>query len=510
MLSMSISLIAVFIPILLMGGIVGRFFHEFAMTLTIAIVISLVVSLTTTPMMCACSICDRRERKQGPLLRLSERGFEGGRRFYGRTLGWSLDNPGTIMFMLVIAIVLNFYLYCHRAQGLLPAEDTGQVFGGIRADQTISFQLMEQKFRKFVKIVSKDPAVENVAGSTGGGGGGPRGGATNTGNVFIQLKPLAERGGLSTDQVIERHAHQARRRHRRATVPARRGRTCASAAARATAHYQYTIQADTLEDLEHWVPKITDALQDVPELAGRQFRPRRPGAGGRSQDRPRDRGAARPHHLADRQHALRRLRPAPGLDDLQRPQPVSCGDGGGAAVLAEPGDAERHLCQHIRRRDQRHPGDRRGRGHDASISARHGASTAAAVAADAVRNQQLNALANSARGGASTGASVSTRAGDDGAAVGLRQLRPGHDAARGQSPGPVRRHHLLVQSAARASRSNQATAAIQRTMATINVPVSIHGVFAGTAQVFQESLSQRAAADPGGDPHHLYRARHSL
>src|SRR5262249_8843958 len=179
-------------------GIVGRFFNEFAMVLSGAVLISLVVSLTTTPMLCATLDLHRPERKQGWLLRTSERVFDGGLRLYDRSLGWALANPGTIMLVLAIAIFLNFYLYFLVPKGFFPSEDTGDVNGGIRADQSISFQLMQQKFAKFVDIIAKDPAVQNVVGFAGGGGGGPRGGATNSGNVFVQLKPKSERGGGRT------------------------------------------------------------------------------------------------------------------------------------------------------------------------------------------------------------------------------------------------------------------------------------------------------------------------
>ena len=264
-LAMSISLMAVFLPILLMGGIIGRFFNQFAMVLSVAIVISLIVSLTTTPMLCALLDLHVPDRKHGPLLRLSERGFEAGRRFYGKTLEWSLENPGTILFVLFVAILLNFYLYFIVPKGFFPTEDTGQVFGGIRAGPTISFQLMETKFKAFMKILSEDPAVESVNGLSGGGGGGPRGGAVNTGNVFIQLKPLAERGGLSTDAVIQRV------RTKLGSVTGARlflqgGQDVRAGGRQGNGAYQYTVTADTLEDLEQWMPKITDALQDVPEL----------------------------------------------------------------------------------------------------------------------------------------------------------------------------------------------------------------------------------------------------
>jgi multidrug efflux pump len=153
-LSMSLSLIAVFLPITLMGGIVGRFFNEFAIVLSSAVLISLVVSLTTTPMLCANLDLHRPDRRQGWLLTGAEAVFTRSLRIYDRTLSWALDNPGFIMFVLAVAVVLNFYLYFIVPKGFFPSEDTGDINGGIRADQSISFQLMQKKFASFVSIIA--------------------------------------------------------------------------------------------------------------------------------------------------------------------------------------------------------------------------------------------------------------------------------------------------------------------------------------------------------------------
>ncbi len=203
-LSMSLSLISVFLPILLMGGIIGRFFQEFAVTLATAIVISLIVSLTTTPMLCAIFDLHKPQGKQNWLLRQSERVFDKGLEIYRRSLTIALDNPLTILGILVITIGLNFYLYAIVPKGLFPNEDTGDIFGSIRADQSISFQSMEKKFSTFVNVIAKDPAVENVVGFSGGGGGGGRGNASNSASVFVQLKPVDQRPGVSTDDVARR------------------------------------------------------------------------------------------------------------------------------------------------------------------------------------------------------------------------------------------------------------------------------------------------------------------
>ncbi len=251
-LSMSISLIAVFIPILLMGGIVGRLFREFAMTISIAIMISLAISLATTPMMCAVLLRGRSDQGHGRLYQISERFFDRMLEFYRRTLTVSLRHPGAIMLILAAVLGLNFYLYDVIPKGFFPQQDTGRVIGSIQADQSISFQLMQQKLAQFVTIIKQDPAVETVVGFTGGG-------QTNSGFVFASLYPLGERK-ISADGVI------ARLRRAMAVVP---GATMFLQAVqdirvggRATnAQYQYTLQGPTLEELNEWSPKITAELQ---------------------------------------------------------------------------------------------------------------------------------------------------------------------------------------------------------------------------------------------------------
>jgi multidrug efflux pump len=251
-LSMSISLIAVFIPILLMGGIVGRLFREFAMTISIAIMISLAISLATTPMMCAVLLRGHSDKGHGRLYQFSERFFDSMLDFYRRTLTVSLRHPAAIMWILAAVFGLNFYLYDHIPKGFFPQQDTGRMLGSIQADQSISFQLMQQKLAQFVNIIKQDPAIETVVGFTGGG-------QTNSGFVFASLTPLGERK-ISADGVI------ARLRKEMAVVP---GATMFLQAVQdirvggraSNAQYQYTLQGPTLEELNEWSPKIAAALQ---------------------------------------------------------------------------------------------------------------------------------------------------------------------------------------------------------------------------------------------------------
>jgi multidrug efflux pump len=263
-LSMSVSLIAVFVPILLMGGLVGKLFREFSMTITIAIVISLVVSLTTTPMMCAVLLRGERGRPHGWIYRASERVFEAVLEFYRRTLTVALRHPRSVMLVLLATLGLNFYLYAAVPKGFVPQQDTGLLIGSIQADQSISFQLMQRKLTQLVDIVRRNPAVDTAAGFTGGGLG-PGGASTNSGTIFVSLKPLRERK-LSADEVI------AELRNELAAVP---GATLFLQAVgdlggggrSSNAQYQYTLQGSSFQELDEWTPKIVAALQPVTTLA---------------------------------------------------------------------------------------------------------------------------------------------------------------------------------------------------------------------------------------------------
>ncbi len=256
-LSMSISLIAVFIPILLMGGIVGRLFREFAMVISISIMISLAISLATTPMMCAVLLRSDAGGGHGRLYQASERFFDAMLNAYRRTLTAALQHPASMMLILATVFGLNFYLYSVIPKGFFPQQDTGRLVGSIQADQSISFQLMQQKLTQFVTIIKSDPAVETAVGFTGGG-------QTNSGFMFVSLKPLGERH-ISADGVI------ARLRREMAVVP---GATLFLQAVQdirvggraSNAQYQFTLQGPTFEELNEWSPKIAAALQGDPNL----------------------------------------------------------------------------------------------------------------------------------------------------------------------------------------------------------------------------------------------------
>ena len=257
-LSMSLSLIAVFIPILLMGGIVGRLFREFAVTLSAAILVSLVISLTTTPMMCARLLKPRTEEKHGWLYHGSERVFAYCLERYRITLDWALAHGRIMLLVLTATVCFNIYLYTIVPKGFFPQQDVGRLSGNIQADQSISFQAMRKKLANYVDIVRADPAVDNVVAFTGGG-------QTNGGFMFISLKPISERK-LSADQVIARLRPQLAREPG-ASLFLQPQQDIRIGGRPSNAQYQYTLQSDDINELRAWEPRIRQALTKLPELA---------------------------------------------------------------------------------------------------------------------------------------------------------------------------------------------------------------------------------------------------
>ena len=256
--SMSVSLVVVFTPILLMGGIVGRLLHEFAVTLSAAILISLVVSLTTTPMLCARWLKPLSEQKPPSYLaRLSEKAVNTMLDGYRKSLAWALEHSGLMLLVLGCTMALNVWLFNIVPKGFFPQQDTGVLMGSIRADQSTSFQAMNEKLKRFMKVVGEDPAVENVMGTIGSS-------SSNSGSLFVALKPLSERPD-SAEQVIRRL------RGKLADEP---GASLYLQAAQdirvggrsSSAQYQYTLQGDSLEQLREWVPKVLQSLQQIPGI----------------------------------------------------------------------------------------------------------------------------------------------------------------------------------------------------------------------------------------------------
>jgi len=261
-LSMSVSLVAVFIPILLMGGIVGRLFREFAVTLSAAIMVSLLVSLTATPMMCATILKPERKRNYGIIYRTSEGMFAWLHGFYERTLSWALAHTRIMLLIIVATVVVNVALFIVVPKGFFPEQDTGRIMGRIQAAQDISFQAMEQKLAQIVDIVKSDPDVEYVTGFTGGGGGG--GATTNTGRMFVSLKPFEKRTGSANDVI-------KRLRRKLMSVPGAPAFLAPVQDLRvggriSNALYQYTLQGSGLNELNTWSQRVLRKLRTIPQL----------------------------------------------------------------------------------------------------------------------------------------------------------------------------------------------------------------------------------------------------
>ena len=257
-LSMSVSLVAVFIPILMMGGIVGRLFREFAVTLSAAIGVSLLVSLTTTPMMCAKLLRPLNSEQHGRLYRASESAFDGLLTGYARGLRWVLRHQMLMLLLTIGTACLSIYLYIIVPKGFFPQQDTGRLGGSIQAEQDISFQAIRDKMNSFVDIIMKDPAVDTVTAFVGGGG------TANTGRMFIMLKPLGQRK-ISADKVITRLrgklAHVAG-----ATLYLQSAQDLQIGGRMGNAQYQYTLQSENLDDLNQWAPKVLAKLRKLPQL----------------------------------------------------------------------------------------------------------------------------------------------------------------------------------------------------------------------------------------------------
>jgi len=257
-LTISISLVAVFIPLLFMGGIVGRLFREFAVTLSTAIIVSMLVSLTTTPMMCALLLKNEREQKHGRIYLANERAFDWVLSKYRRSLHWVLDHPALTLTVLFLTIALNVLLIIIIPKGFFPQQDTGAITGGMQGSQDASFPAMNDSIQQIVGVIRNDPAVANVIAFTGGGG------ATNTGFIYIALKPLAQRK-VNAAQVIGRLRPQLNR------LPAAAAFLQAAQDLRiggrsGNAMYQYTLQADNSQDLFKWGPILLREMKRLPGL----------------------------------------------------------------------------------------------------------------------------------------------------------------------------------------------------------------------------------------------------
>jgi multidrug efflux pump len=473
-LSMSLSLIAVFIPILLIGGIIGRLFREFAVTLSVAILVSLAVSLTTTPMMCAI-LLGRGAERHGRLYRLSERAFNAMLHAYERSLGWALRHPALIVMVLLGTIVLNWQLFKIVPKGYFPQQDTGRLVGFIQADQSISFQAMQQKLTQFLEIVKKDPAIDSIVGFTGGG-------QTNSGFAFASLKPRSERA-VPVDQVI------ARLSPRLAQVP---GATMFLQAVQdirvggrqTGAQWQYAIQADDLDELYLWGPKILAALQALPEL--------------NSVNSDQQNKGLETDVVIDRPTAARL-----GIQVSQIDNTLYDAFGQRQVSTIYSARNQYHVIMEVAPQYWQAPeilkdiwvstsgGSVRGtqatQAVAGTVTSAKVQSTTAAIAADTARNAATNAIANSGRGSTSTGAAVSTAAETMVPLAAVSHFGPGNTPLAVNHQGPFVATTISFNLAPGIA-IGDAQEAVRAALLRIGVPATIHGSYQGTAREFESSL----------------------
>ncbi len=262
-LSISVSLVTVFAPILLMGGIVGRLFREFAVTLSVAILVSLVVSLTTTPMMCALLLKRQGEHEHGRIFKATGAAFDWLHRQYERSLRWVLLHQFLVLCILLVTVALNFYLFAIIPKGFFPQQDTGALSGVAQGTEDISFQSMSNKLSRFIQIVKRDPDVAHLVGFTGGGGGGS---PTDQGRMYLTLKPLQQRTNHNSADVVVARLRAACARVAGATCIFVANQDLSIGGRRSSAQYQYTIQSDTLQDLVKWGPILMENMKKLPGL----------------------------------------------------------------------------------------------------------------------------------------------------------------------------------------------------------------------------------------------------
>ena len=506
-LSISLSLIMVFLPILLMGGILGRLFREFTVTLSIAILVSLVISLTTTPMLCALFL--KTDRARGPEGRPSL--FERLRIGYGHTLTWALRHSLLILAIFIATVGLNVYLFYAAPRGFFPQQDTGRIIGSLQADQSISFQSMSVKLRQMIDIVRADPAVDTVVGFTGVGSGGGFS-QINTGTVFVSLKPISQR--VTVDEVL------ARLRPKLAQVPGGRLYLAAVQDLRAggrqsNAQYQYTLQSENVQDLYTWTPKLVDALEHNPVLTDVSSDQQQRGLetyltidrdttarlgvsplqiDNTLYDAYGQRQVSTIYSAINQYHVVMEIDPrytqypsslrdvyvatsggtAPGTATTNAPGgTVTAATTKGTTVIAPTAIPSAAAI---------------GTG-SGLASAASSAATARAISNNSARNSFTNALANTGHGSTSAGAAVSTNKETMIPLAAISHYRPGHTALS------VNHQGLFVASTIsfnlKPGKSlGEAAEEINAAIARINMPSAITGTMAGTAQLFQQSLSK--------------------
>jgi len=486
-LAMSSALIAVFLPILLMGGLIGRVLREFAATLAATVLLSLVVSLTTTPMLCGQIL--RPPSHLGRLLHAVERGFGALRDLYGRTLHDAIRHRRLVMLALLGVVALNFYLFSIMPKGFFPQQSLGALVGFVNADQSISFQAMQKKMHAIVKIIMHDPAVAHMVAFTGGG-------PTNRGFLFSQLEPLAVR--RMSDQAVIARLRPELARVTGAQVYLRSAQMIGFGGRQGNGQYQYTLLSDDSSTLDAWAPKITAALKKNPAL--------------RDVSSDRQQGGLEVRLHIDRATAARLgldmteidntlydafgqrqvstiyqdmnqyhvvMEVAPGF--WQSPQTLAeiyVSTSGGALSGTESTAAAAAAFQSGGPATGARPAP------DTTTGPTSGPA-ASSAAATAMENFRLNQLVSSG-GGVSTGSALST------AQETMVPLSAFSHYGPGLTPLTVNHQGVFVATTfsfnlPQGEPLGTAVAAIRRTMAELHVPISVHGEFAGTARIFTQT-----------------------
>jgi multidrug efflux pump len=489
--SISLSLIGVFLPILLMGGIIGRLFREFTITLSVAVIISLVLSLTATPMMCA-KLLRRAGRAEGHhrtaktswFFRITERCFNGMLSFYEDTLRWSLKHSLLIFLVLIGTTVLNFHLFNVVPKSFFPDMDSGTLLGGIQADSAISFQLMRKKMEQIQTIVQNDPAVESVVANTGGR-------QTNSGNVWVTLKPQPDRDPIA--------AVAARLRAKLVQVSGARlflqpmqdihigGRQSLS-------EYQYSLQADETSEVLEWGPKLLTALRERPELTDLNSDQQQNGlqadlkidrltmgrfgllpstVDNTLYDAFGERQVSTIYNAMNQYSVVMEVAPQywQSPDTLKK---LYVSTQGQIATGTQSTNAVAGTFTS-------------GASSNKSTNSGSSSSTSTSRSTSSAVNQATNALAVAGRSSASSGAAVTTSVESMVPLAAFTHYQFDH------TPLSVNHQGLFVASTisfnlAPGYSLGDAVAAIQDTIAKIHMPVSIHGTFAGNANAFQSSL----------------------
>jgi multidrug efflux pump len=483
--SMSLSLVAVFLPFQFLGGIAGRLFKEFTVVLTVAILFSLVVSLTTTPMMCSRLLGRDRHRKPGFIARSFNTGFESMRQGYERTLGISLNHPRLTLLSLLATLVLTGYLFVVLPKGFMPQQDTGQLQGGMRGDAMASFAMIKGKLQQVIKIIQADPAVDRVAGAVGGGGF--NGNASAQFNVT--LKPLSERH-FSADQVINRLRPQLNKVDGVITfLQAVQDLGGGGGGRQGNSEYQYTLLGDDLNELRDWSQKLKIALQDVPEVT--------------DVDTDLQPGGLETDLIVDRDAASRL-----GLNESVIDS--SLGDSFTQALTStiyDPYNPQQyHVVLEVAPQFSQNPevlkglflstaggkisGTQATQAVAGTTSFKGVSNSASAVAEDAARNLASNSLANAGRGNTSTGAAISL------AAEPVVPFSAFSHYVTSTTPTSVNHTGTSISTSfsynlADGVSLSTALAAIEQTMGRIHMPISVHGAAYGTAQLFQQSASNQ-------------------